>query len=99
MIPLRWPRLRHPRLNLLVVLLTLSLAVTGVIAYQAYAAARWHKSSAEQALRNYATIAAADYGIKARETLYWVMTEAFWPLEKERLDGRRLPPPSIIAPS
>lgn len=94
---IRWPRLRHPRLALLVVLLTLSVAVTGVIAYQAYAAAHWHKSSAEQALRNYATIAAADYGLKAKEELYWVLTEAFWPVEMKRLDGANLPPPSIIA--
>jgi signal transduction histidine kinase len=94
---IRWARLRHPRLALLVVLLTLSVAVTGVIAYQAYAAAHWHKSSAEQALRNYATIAAADYGLKAKEELYWVLTEAFWPVEMKRLDGANLPPPSIIA--
>ena len=99
MTSLRWPRLRHPRLALLVVLLTLSVGVTGVIAYQAYTAALWHKYSAEQALRNYATIAAADYAVKAKEKLYFVVTEAFWPLEKERLDGGRLPSPSIIAPS
>jgi signal transduction histidine kinase len=84
---------------LLVVLLTLSVAVTGVIAYQAYTAALWHKYSAELALGNYASIAAADYGLKAREKLYWVLTEAFWPLEMQRLDERNLPPPTIIAKS
>ena len=99
MTPVRWPRLRHPRLALLVVLLTLSVGVTGVIAYQAYAAARWHKSSAEKALRNYATIAAADYSLKAKEKLYSVLTQSFWALEKERLNERTLPSPSIIAAS
>ena len=95
----RWPRLRHPRLALLVVLLMLSAGVTGVIAYQAFRAAHWHKSTAEKALRNYATIAAADYALKAKEKLYWVLTESLWPLEKQRLDEQRLPPPSIIEAS
>jgi signal transduction histidine kinase len=81
------------------VLLTLSVAVTGVIAYQAYAAARWHKSSAEQALRNYATIAAADYGLKAMENLYWVLAQSFWPLATHNINAAKLPPPSVIAPS
>jgi signal transduction histidine kinase len=96
---LRSRRFRQPRLALLGVLLVLSVVVAALLAHQAYISGRLYKATAERALTNYAAIAAADYAFKAREKLYYVLIEAFYPLERERPTDTFLPSPSIIEPS
>jgi len=55
---------------LLVGLLALSLVFTSVLAYQAQDAARSHRLTAERALHDYATFAALEFTINAKEGLY-----------------------------
>ncbi|MGH7720352.1 MAG: ATP-binding protein [Gemmatimonadaceae bacterium] len=100
MLELRWPRMRQPRLAVLVAILVLSLVVTGVLAYQAQDAARSHRATAERALRDYASIAAWDYGLSVKEMLWGAVTDAFYPLKRLDVDASRpLPPPSILYPA
>lgn len=64
------PRVRQPRLVLLVALLILSFVATVILAYQAQDAARSHRAAAERALRDYADFAAMNFAAHSKEGLY-----------------------------
>jgi signal transduction histidine kinase len=89
--------MRQPRLAILVGILVLSLVVTGTLAYQAQDAARSHRETAERALRDYASIAAWDYGLSVKEMIWGAVSDAFYPLKRLDVESSRpLPPPSIL---
>src|SRR5919206_5351114 len=77
LLPLRWPRPRQPRMAFLVALLILSLVFTAELAFQAQAAARSHRATAERALRDYASFAALEFGVSSKEAIWtsigWVL--------------------------
>jgi signal transduction histidine kinase len=66
-----WPRVRERRILLLVALLSFSFVLTAVLAYQAQDAARSHRRTAERALRDYASLAALQFAIHAKEGIFW----------------------------
>src|SRR3712207_5487024 len=69
-----WPRARERRILLLVALLTLSFVLTALLAYNAQDAARSHRRTAERTLRDYASLAALQFAIHAKEAIYWRLT-------------------------
>src|ERR671933_832200 len=77
LLPVRWPRARQPRMAFLVALLVLSLVFTAELAFQAQAAARSHRATAERALRDYASFAALEFGMNSKEAIWnsisWVL--------------------------
>jgi signal transduction histidine kinase len=75
---LQLPRIRQPRLVLLVALLILSFAATAVLAYQAQDAARSHRVAAERALRDYASFAAMNFAVHSKEALYGTITSVLY---------------------
>ncbi|NUQ21128.1 MAG: HAMP domain-containing histidine kinase [Gemmatimonadaceae bacterium] len=89
---------------LLGALLVLALAVTGMLAYEAHAAARSHRETAERALRDYASVAAWEMVASLGETLDAIAaptlgsvtagraTSPFEPLaDPKSLEGQALP--------
>ncbi len=62
-------RVAAPRVTLLVALLTLTVILAGMLAYEAHDAARSHRVTAERALRDYASVAAWEYVAMAQERL------------------------------
>jgi signal transduction histidine kinase len=61
---------RERRVFILVALLALSLVFTAILAYQAQDAARSHRATAERTLRDYASFAAIQFSIHAKEGIY-----------------------------
>src|SRR5918992_2196636 len=80
-----------------ILLLTATLA--GVLAYQAWDAARSQRATAEGALRDYASFAAWEFSISAKEGIYQPLVSIFGPVrhEKPLTRGALPPPPSILA--
>ncbi|HJU87915.1 MAG TPA: HAMP domain-containing sensor histidine kinase [Gemmatimonadaceae bacterium] len=72
------PRVRQPRLVLLVALLVLSFVATAILAYQAQDAARSHRVAAERALRDYADFAAMNFAVHTKEGLYNTITSVLY---------------------
>ncbi len=73
------------------VLLTATLALTAILAYQAQSAARSHREVAERTLRDYAAFAAWEYARSAREFVFsslWPVFRTLWPRGRE---GGRFP--------
>src|SRR5918999_5803412 len=95
MAPLRLRRRSSPTAAIL--LLTATLA--GVLAYQAWDAARSQRATAEGALRDYAAFAAWEFSISAKEQLYQTLVSIFGPVhhEKPLSRGARPAPPAILA--
>jgi signal transduction histidine kinase len=94
------PRLtlrRRSSPSIAILLLTATLA--GVLAYQAWDAAKSHRATAEGALRDYAAFAAWEFSLSAKEELYQTLVSIFGPVrhEKPLPRGARLAPPSILA--
>jgi signal transduction histidine kinase len=83
--------------SIAILLLTATLA--GVLAYQAWDAAKSHRATAEGALRDYAAFAAWEFSLSAKEELYQTLVSIFGPVrhEKPLPRGERLAPPSILA--
>lgn len=94
MAPLRLRRRSSPTAAIL--LLTATLA--GVLAYQAWDAARSQRATAEGALRDYASFAAWEFSISAKEELYKTLVAIFGPVHHEKPVPRGAPlaPPSIL---
>src|SRR5918998_5995876 len=80
-----------------ILLLTATLA--GVLAYQAWDAARSQRAAVEGALRDYASFAAWEFSLSAKEELYKTLVSVFGPVrhEKPLARGAQLAPPSILA--
>jgi signal transduction histidine kinase len=83
--------------SIAILLLTATLA--GVLAYQAWDAARSHRATAEGAIRDYASFAAWEFSLSAKEELYKTLVSIFGPVRHEKPLGRgsRLAPPGILA--
>jgi signal transduction histidine kinase len=69
-----WPRARERRILLLVSLLAFSFVLTALLAYNAQDAARSHRRTAERTLRDYASLAALQFGVHAKEGIYYRLT-------------------------
>src|ERR671925_1222474 len=82
--------------SIAILLLTATLA--GVLAYQAWDAAKSHRATAEGALRDYAAFAAWEFSLSAKEELYQTLVSVFGPVRHEKPLARaaRLAPPSIL---
>jgi signal transduction histidine kinase len=95
MAPLGLRRRSSPSIAILVLTATLA----GVLAYQAWDAARSQRATAEGALRDYASFAAWEFSLSAKEELYQTLVSVFGPVmhEKPLSRGRRPEPPSILA--
>ncbi len=85
----------------LVAILLLTLALAGVLTYEAWDAARRHRSSAERTLREYASFAAWEFNISVKEQLYSNLVWILAPIahsEPQPIDVP-LPSPAILAPA
>src|ERR671919_2259585 len=71
---------RRPRVTPVMALLLATLALTGVLTYQAVDAAASHRRTAERALRDHATFAAWVYTRLAREEIRWSLFNVVKPL-------------------
>ena len=96
MVPTR-PR---PRAVLISVLLVLALGLAGLLAFNAQAQFRDHRATAERVLSDYARLAAARFGQRTAQNLYYM---AYWPIvEAFGRSGAatrpdRLPTPAALA--
>ncbi|HEX6060241.1 MAG TPA: HAMP domain-containing sensor histidine kinase [Gemmatimonadaceae bacterium] len=91
----RRPRLR--RTTSLVGILVLTVAMTAFLAYEAWHSAHGHRSTARRAMSDYASFAAWEYGVSAKENLASRFIFAFAPLKFVAKPGRPLPGPEILA--
>jgi hypothetical protein len=82
---------RRPGSALIVALLLSTLAVAGVLAYQAQRAARSHRVTAENVLRDYAVFASWEFARLARRELNEVVGVQLARLSKS-CQGRDAPP-------
>jgi hypothetical protein len=64
---------RRSHSTVIVVVLLLTLVMTGASAFQAYYAARSHRATAENVLRDYATFASWEFSQTAQRALYDVL--------------------------
>jgi signal transduction histidine kinase len=82
-----------------IAILVLTATLAGVLAYQAWDAARSQRATAEGALRDYASFAAWEFSLSAKEELYKTLVSVFGPVrhEKPLARGAQLAPPSILA--
>lgn len=85
----------------LVAILLLTLALTGVLTYEAWDAAHRHRAAAERTLREYAAFAAWEFNISVKEQLYSNLVWIFAPVAhtEPQPAGAPLPPASILAPA
>ncbi len=95
------PATPRSRARPLVAILLLTLGLAGVLTYEAWDAARRHRTAAEQTLREYAAFAAWEFNASVKDALYstlvWFFgpvghTEPLWP-------GEPVPSASILAAS
>lgn len=86
------------RSGLVATLLLSSLALAGVLTWQAQASMRYHRGAAEKVLRDYAMLAADEF---ARRTVDEIGFYGFYPLvtavRQEAAHGRLVPPAEIQA--
>src|SRR3954464_7989990 len=97
---LRWSAWRS-RSTLVVGALALgTLALAGLMAYEAYDASRSHRATAERALRDYATFAAWELLANATDNLHTALDAALTPATgvKATSPYERLPSPTMLAP-
>ena len=87
--------------SIAILLLTATLA--GVLAHQAWDAARSQRATAEGALRDYASFAAWEFSLSAKDELYKTLVSVFGPVahQKPLLRGadHERPPPQLAARS
>ena len=91
----RRPRFR--RTTSLVAILVLTVAMTAFLAYEAWHSAHGHRATAHRAMRDYASFAAWEYGVSAKENLANRFIFAFAPLKFVAKPRRPLPGPEILA--
>jgi signal transduction histidine kinase len=82
-----------------IAILMLTATLAGVLAYQAWDAARSQRAAVEGALRDYASFAAWEFSLSAKEELYKTLVSVFGPVRHEKPLARGAPPapPSILA--
>jgi signal transduction histidine kinase len=96
------PRSRaHSRSTVLIALLALTIALAGVLAYEAHEAARSHQATAERALRDYAVFAAWEFLTGARQSVSNSLAAALSPATSVKATSpyELLPPPTVLAGS
>lgn len=83
----------------LIAILVATAALAGVLTYQAWEAAHWQRTTAINAVRDYAEFAAWEFSLAAKEEVYQRLVSVFSPVhhEKPHPDGVPLPPPSILS--
>jgi signal transduction histidine kinase len=83
----------------LILLLSLTLVLAGLLAYEAQRATRSHRMTAERALRDYATVAARELAMASSEGLERMLAPALDPVVGSPAASPYdpLPPPSSIA--
>src|SRR5881396_1001238 len=90
----------RPRALLISVLLVLALGLAGLLAFNAQAQFRDHRATAERVLRDYARLAAARFGQRPAQNLYYM---AYWPIVEAfgrsgaATRSDRLPAPAALA--
>ena len=90
----------RPRAVLISVLLVLALGLAGLLAFNAQASFHDHRATAERVLKDYARLAAARFGQRTAQNLYYM---AWWPVvEAFTRSGAashpdRLPAPQALA--
>ncbi|HKG90832.1 MAG TPA: HAMP domain-containing sensor histidine kinase [Gemmatimonadaceae bacterium] len=86
------------RSTVLVALLALTLALAGVLAYEAHDAARSHQATAERALRDYAVFAAWEFLTGARQSVNNAVSAALSPATSVKASSpyELLPPPAVL---
>jgi signal transduction histidine kinase len=87
---------RFSSTSLLLVFLVAVLALALGLGYHAVATARSHRDTVEDALRDYASMAAWEFSRITREGLDWVLWRVFDDVPR-RIHGGDLPPPSVVA--
>lgn len=93
-------RLRtRPRSASLFAILLLTVALAGVLTYEAWDAARSHRATAERTLRDYASFAAWGFTVSAKDNLYSTLIWIFGPVahEEPRTPHEPLKPPIVLA--
>ena len=94
----RLPRTTRSRTKSLVAILMLTVALAAFLTYEAWDAARSHRATAERAIGDYASFAAWEFSVSAKEALYSTLVWAFSPtatIDAQDLDGP-LPSPAIL---
>jgi hypothetical protein len=83
----------------LVVILLLTLVLAGVLTYEAWDAARRHRATAEQSLREYAAFAAWEFNSSVKEQLYSHLVWILAPIahSEPQPSGVPLASPAILA--
>ena len=89
------------RSTTLVAVLLLTMGLAGVLAYEAWDAARSHRNTAERTLRDYAAFAAWEFGSSSKEHIYSSLLWIFSPIVHERplAHGAELKPASVLLES
>src|SRR5437016_1745675 len=95
------PRFRLRRSSPTVAILLLTVGLAGVLTYEAWDSARSHRATAEGALRDYASFAAWEFSLSAKEELYMTLVSIFSPVSHEEpaRRGAALEPPWVLAHS
>ncbi|MFL5576585.1 MAG: sensor histidine kinase [Gemmatimonadaceae bacterium] len=90
-----------PRGTLLGALLALTVALSALLAYEAYEAARSHQLTAERALRDYAAFAAWELLADAGDNVRGTLARALGPAVEAKAASpyEPLPPPDVLAAS
>jgi signal transduction histidine kinase len=101
MSPSARPGSSRSRSRPLIVILLLTLLVTGFLTYEAWDAARRHRAAAERTLREYAAFAAWEFNISVKEQLYSTLVWVLGPVRSMDLQPAGVPmrSPEILASS
>jgi len=89
----------RPRSASLFAILLLTVALAGVLTYEAWDAARSHRATAERTLRDYAAFAAWGFTVSAKEHLYSTLIWIFGPImhEDPLMPGEPLKRPIVLS--
>src|SRR6478672_8656235 len=89
----------RPRSASLFAILLLTVALAGVLTYEAWDAARSHRATAERTLRDYAAFAAWGFTVSAKEHLYSTLIWIFSPISHEDplMAGEPLKRPIVLS--
>ena len=82
-----------------IAILVLTAGLAGFLAFEAWDAARSHRKTAEGVIRDYASFAAWEYSLAAKEGLYQTLVSIFSPIghEEPLMWGEKLESPYILA--
>jgi len=89
----------RPRSTSLAAILVITVALAGVLTYEAWDAARSQRATAERALRDYASFAAWEFSVAAKEYLYSTLVLIFSPISTDEplMAGEQLKQPGVLS--